>query len=87
MLAEVFIVVMVIPLSVAKNGLRIFVITMLSTRVDFGYLTGRLHRQGGIFFVIMALIAMFGILEWLRRGEKQKQLIQPKPMRDTMAIR
>ena len=39
------VVVAAIPLSIAKNGLRIFSIAMLGTRVDPGYLHGDLHRK------------------------------------------
>ena len=58
-----------VPLSIAKNGLRIFTIAMLGTRVDRGYLTGRFHHQGGIVFFAIALIAIFVILWFLHRGE------------------
>lgn len=58
-----------VPLSVAKNGLRIFTIAMLGTRVDPGYLTGKLHHQGGIVFFGIALFAVFYLLFILRRGE------------------
>jgi exosortase/archaeosortase family protein len=58
-----------VPLSVAKNGLRIFTIAMLGTRVDPGYLTGKLHHQGGIVFFGIALIAVFALLWIFRRGE------------------
>jgi exosortase len=58
-----------VPLSVAKNGLRIFTIAMLGTRVDPGYLTGRLHHQGGIVFFAITLIVIFALLWVLRRGE------------------
>jgi exosortase len=58
-----------IPLSIAKNGLRIFVIAMLGTRVDPGYLTGRLHHQGGIIFFMIALMAILGLLVICQRGE------------------
>lgn len=81
---KIFIVLLVIPLSIAKNGLRIFTITIIGTRVDPGYLTGRLHRQGGILFFIVALVAIFGILQWLRHGEKPTQLLQPRTMKDTV---
>src|ERR1700733_11090377 len=53
-----------VPLSVAKNGLRIFAIAMLGTRVDPGYLTGRFHHEGGIVFFAIALIVIFGLL-WI----------------------
>ncbi|MDR3409476.1 MAG: exosortase/archaeosortase family protein [Formivibrio sp.] len=58
-----------LPLSVAKNGLRIFTIAMLGTRVDPGYLTGRLHHDGGGIFLGIALIIVFLLLWLLRRGE------------------
>ena len=58
-----------VPLSIAKNGLRIFVIAMLGTRVDPGYLTGRFHHQGGIIFFSIALTCMFALLWLLRRGD------------------
>lgn len=60
---------LVIPLSVAKNGLRIFTIAMLGTRVDPGYLTGRLHHQGGILFFLIALLGIFGVLAICLRAE------------------
>jgi UDP-N-acetyl-D-glucosamine dehydrogenase len=37
-----------VPVSVTKNSLRMVTIAMLAARVDPGYLTGRLHRDGGI---------------------------------------
>jgi len=58
-----------VPLSVAKNGMRIFTIAMLGTRVDPGYLTGRLHHQGGIVFFAITLIVIFALLWVLRREE------------------
>ncbi len=66
-----------IPLSIAKNGLRIFVIAMLATRVDPSFLTGRLHRQGGIIFLLIALGAIFLLLWMARRGEEEKPEIGP----------
>jgi exosortase len=67
---KAFVVAVAIPLSVAKNGLRIFTIGMLGTRVDPSYLTGRLHRQGGIIFFLIAVAATFLLLWVVRRGER-----------------
>jgi exosortase len=61
-----------VPLSVAKNGLRIFTISMLGTRVDPGYLTGRLHHQGGIVFFAVALGAVFVMIWLLKRAESKE---------------
>jgi exosortase len=66
---KALVIAIAIPLSVAKNGLRIFTIAMLSTRVDPGFLTGRLHREGGVVFFGIALAAVFSLIWILRRGE------------------
>lgn len=66
---KIFIVCLAIPLSIAKNGLRIFTIAMLGTRVDPGYLTGRLHHQGGILFFAIALLGIFLALAIAQKQE------------------
>jgi len=65
------VVVVAIPLSIAKNGLRIFVIAMLGTRVDPGFLHGDFHRHGGIVFFLAALLVVLLLLWLLNRGESQ----------------
>lgn len=59
----------VVPLSVAKNGLRIFTIAVLGTRVDPGFLTGTLHHKGGIIFYGFAVALVIVLLLGLRRAE------------------
>ena len=66
---KALLVALAVPLSVAKNGLRIFTIAMLGTRVDRGFLNGRLHHQGGIVFFAIALVLVFLLLWLLRRTE------------------
>ena len=66
------VIAVAIPLSVVKNGLRIFVLGMLGTRVDPSFLTGRLHRQGGIIYFLIALAAIFLLLWMTRRGDGQQ---------------
>ncbi|MGA9977112.1 MAG: exosortase/archaeosortase family protein [Candidatus Sulfotelmatobacter sp.] len=63
-------IALAIPVSVAKNGLRIFTIAMLGTRVDPSYLTGKLHHQGGIVFFSIGLGCMFFVLWILHRNER-----------------
>lgn len=63
------VIALAVPLSIAKNGLRIFVIAMLGTKVDPSYLTGRFHRHGGIVFFAIALIAVFALIWWFQRQE------------------
>jgi exosortase len=68
-----------VPLSIAKNGLRIFTIAMLGTRVDPSYLTGRLHHEGGIVFFAIILLLTFAVLWILRRGEGLSREYTPGP--------
>ena len=66
---KALVMALAVPFSVAKNAVRIFTIAMLGTRVDPGYLTGRLHRQGGIVFFLFSLVGVFILLWFLRRTE------------------
>jgi exosortase len=66
---QTLLLVIAIPLSVAKNALRIFMISELGTRVDPGYLTGNLHRNGGIVFLSLSLIVVILMVWMLRKGE------------------
>jgi len=58
-----------IPLSVAKNGLRIATIAELGTRIDPGFLSGKLHHNGGILFFGLSVVAVGALLWVLRRTE------------------
>jgi exosortase len=71
---KTLVIAFAIPLSVAKNGLRIFVLAMLATRVDRSYLTGRLHHQGGIIYFLIALAVIFLLIWVARRGEERRNL-------------
>jgi len=66
---RLLLVVAAIPLSVAKNAVRIFTIAELGTRVDPGYLDGWLHHNGGIVFLALAIFAVLLLLWLLRRSE------------------
>jgi exosortase len=66
---KVLLVAAVIPLSVAKNGLRIFTIVELGTRVDPGFFTGNLHHHGGILFFGLSVAAVGALIWVLRRTE------------------
>jgi exosortase len=74
---KITVVAAAIPLSVVKNGLRIFVLGVLATRVDPSYLTGRLHRQGGIIFLLIALAMIFLLIWILRRGDFRRPTAAP----------
>jgi exosortase len=59
-----------VPLSVVKNGVRVFTLSMLTIYVDPGYLSGRLHHQGGIVFFLLALGVEFAMLCLIGRLER-----------------
>jgi exosortase len=70
---KALVMILAIPLSIAKNGLRIFTIAMLGTRVDPGYLTGRFHHNGGAAFLAIAVGVIF-LLLWILREDRSGQL-------------
>jgi exosortase len=77
------VVLVAIPLSVAKNAVRIFTLSMLGVHVDPGFLHGSLHEKGGIVFFILALLIVLLLLWVLGRGENKTShhaaLILDKP--------
>lgn len=58
-----------IPLSILKNAIRITTLTVLALRVDPGFLTGRLHHEGGFVFYLIAMALMYPIWKLLKRGD------------------
>ena len=67
-------VLITIPLSILKNAIRITTLTMLALRVDPSFLTGRLHRQGGFVFYLLALMLMYPIWKLLKHGDAMDNL-------------
>ncbi|HUO24400.1 MAG TPA: exosortase/archaeosortase family protein [Candidatus Aquilonibacter sp.] len=76
---KLLVVATAVPLSIAKNGLRIFIIAMIGTHFDPAFLTGWFHHHGGIFFFLIALAAICVLLWILRRGEERA--LQRRPLR------
>lgn len=66
---QLWLVLIAIPLSVAKNALRIFTLAMLGLHVDRGFLTGRLHHDGGFVFFAIALGVIFLLAKLLQQME------------------
>jgi exosortase len=69
---KVIILVIVLPMTMFKNGIRIISLTLLGNYVDPRILEGSLHQDGGIPFFGLALLLMAPILFWLRKSEKNK---------------
>src|SRR6184192_2817197 len=70
-----------VPLSIAKNALRIVTLSMLGTLVDPGFLTGRLHHQGGIVFFMISLAVLVLLLWILRRIEEPRPPLELNSLR------
>jgi exosortase len=70
-----------VPLSIAKNALRIVTLSMLGTRVDPAFLTGRLHHHGGIMFFMISLAVLVLLLWILRRAEERRVPLELNPLK------
>ena len=73
---KVLVTLAVAPFSIAKNGLRVFVLAMLGLYVDPRYLRGRLHHNGGIVFFLVSLAGLF-VLLWLTGRVERSVEAQP----------
>ena len=68
---------LVFPLTVIKNGVRIVTLTLLSIYVDPSFLYGNLHRDGGFVFFGLALLLLLPVLLVLGRSERGRVLQKP----------
>jgi exosortase len=67
---RLLLVLLVVPVAIFKNGLRIATLSILAIYVNPGFLQGNLHHRGGIVFFVIALLPMALLLLWLERSEK-----------------
>ena len=65
-------------MMILKNGIRIATLTLLAVYVDPDFLFGRLHRQGGVLFFVLALLLLLPLLFFLQRIEAKKNAV-PRP--------
>ncbi|MEW6681777.1 MAG: exosortase/archaeosortase family protein [Nitrospirota bacterium] len=65
----------VFPIAVLKNGLRIVTLTLVGNYIDARILAGPLHTQGGIPFFLVALTFLAVVMWLLRRAEAGGQRI------------
>jgi exosortase len=62
---------MVIPLTFIKNGIRITTLTILAAKYDHAWLDGSLHHKGGIVFFGLILLLFFAILFLIQKLERK----------------
>jgi exosortase len=61
--------VIVIPVAILKNGLRIMALSTLAIYVNPAFLYGHLHKHGGIVFFLIGLVPLALLLMWLQKSE------------------
>jgi len=79
-------VLLSLPVSVVKNGIRIATLTLLSIYVDPAFLTGRLHHEGGFVFFLIALLILCPVFLWLEKSDKPRKLAHSVPLTSTQAV-
>jgi exosortase len=62
-------------MMLVKNGIRIATLTLLANYVNPAFLTGKLHRQGGIVFFLIGLALLLPVYWALRKGEQSASLV------------
>ena len=66
---KVLLALIVVPVAMLKNAIRIVALTLLSIHVDPGFLAGQLHHEGGSVFFLLALLMLSPALPLLRNME------------------
>ncbi len=66
-------ILLTIPIAVFKNAVRIFTISWLGVYVNRSFFYGRLHRDGGLPFSLLALALLVPLLILLQKSERRLQ--------------
>jgi exosortase len=69
---KLVVVVLALLLSVVKNGIRIATLTLLSIYVNPGFLSGKLHQEGGFLFFLIALLILLPVFLWMEKSDKAR---------------
>lgn len=77
--SRTFLALATVPVAIVKNALRIVTISWLGVYVDPGFLQGRLHRNSGLPFSLIALAMLAPVLLMLMRVERQREQRTPDP--------
>jgi exosortase len=67
--SKTIVLLLVFPLAVFKNGVRIVTLSLLTIYVDKGFIEGNLHSRGGVVFFGLALAMLVPIFLGLRKLE------------------
>lgn len=82
---RIALVVLVLPIVCLTNGVRIGILTLLAIHVDPSFLTGDLHRNGGIGFFGLAVGLLMGLVLLLQKGALRERPLVTSPAEPTDA--
>jgi exosortase C (VPDSG-CTERM-specific) len=68
----------VLPLSLLRNGIRIFTVGELCVTRGPAMIDSPIHRNGGPLFFALSLLPLFVLLALLLRGERTRRLASPR---------
>ena len=68
---KVALIVAAIPILLFKNAVRIVTISLLSIYVSRDFLTGSLHKSGGVLFFLLGLLILIPLIRLLERSENK----------------
>ncbi len=60
-----------IPLSIFKNGLRVFTLAVIGTYQSPGVLDSPLHHQGGVLFLAISLLVIIALIWLMGKAENR----------------
>ncbi len=80
---KVLLVLILVPLMLLKNAIRIVTLSTLALHVNPGFLNGRLHHQGGILFFLIAVAMLVPIVVLMRQSEAERVVERPSERDDT----
>jgi exosortase len=65
--SKVLLIASIVPILIFKNGVRIVILSLLAFYVDKGFLTGRLHSDGGILFFLLGILLWIPLVRLVQR--------------------
>lgn len=71
---KVLLAAILVPLVILKNAIRIVTLSVLALYLNRSFLSGRLHRQGGILFFLIAAAMLIPVVAIMRRYETKRAM-------------
>jgi exosortase len=68
---QLCVVLVILPLGVFRNAIRILTLTLLSVHVNPEIMNSALHKRGGPLFFAVSLIPLFAMFWWFGRRERR----------------